>query len=251
MGTVRFSHLLVRETLYAGISQLRRVRWHARVADAVAELYPNDLTALAHHSASSATAATAAEATRRCIAAAELARARFAYDTEAELYREAQRCLDLQPAPDPAEQVEVPGATRARARSGPEAPRSPRRSATTPSASPSSTDDTDLIARAVTCGTTPSLRGTMRSYGEKDEAFIAVVERLLRASAAGPVRSRVLTTLVRETNTVGDPRTTPAFEEALHSRTRGGRPRADRHGARRDPRRVSRRHRAGAQRCSS
>ena len=50
-GAVRFSHLLVRETLYAGVPALRRRRWHARVADAVAELYPADLTALAHHTA--------------------------------------------------------------------------------------------------------------------------------------------------------------------------------------------------------
>ena len=42
-----------------------------------------------------------------------------------------------------------------------------------------------------------------------------MLERLLERPLAGPVRSRVLTTLVRETNTVGDPRTTPAFEAAL------------------------------------
>ena len=73
-GAVRFSHLLVRETLYAGVPNLRRVRWHARVANAVAELYPGDLTALAHHAARAATAATAADAARHCVAAAELAR---------------------------------------------------------------------------------------------------------------------------------------------------------------------------------
>ncbi len=90
-----------------GVPQLRRVRWHARIAEAVAELYPSDLTALAYHSARSATPANAAEAARRCVAAAELARARFAYDAEAELYLEAQRCLELQPEPDPAALVDV------------------------------------------------------------------------------------------------------------------------------------------------
>jgi DNA-binding SARP family transcriptional activator len=213
-GSVRFSHLLVRETLYAGVPQLRRVRWHARIAEAVAELYPSDLTALAYHSARSATAATAAEAARRCVAAAELARARFAYDSEAELYLEAERCLRLQPDADPAELVDVlahrvraliwAGGTTLAAKVRDEAVRI---------AVP--TDDTELIAKAVTCGTTPSLRGTMRSYGQKDDDFIATIERLLQRPLSPRTRSRVLTTLVRETNTVGDPRTSPSFDEAL------------------------------------
>lgn len=214
VGAVRFSHLLVRETLYAGVPQLRRVRWHARIADAVAELYPSDLTALAYHSARSATPGTAGEAARRCIAAAELARARFAYDAEAELYLEAQRCLQLEPDPDPAALVEVlsrrvraliwAGGTMLAAEVRDEAVRVAV-----------GTDDTDLIAQAVTCGTTPSLRGTMRSYGQKDDNFIATIEQLLQRPLPPAMRSRVLTTLVRETNTVGDPRTSPSFDEAL------------------------------------
>ena len=83
---VRFSHLLVRETLYSGVSQLRRLRWHARLADAVAELYPADLAALAHHSARSATPASAAEAADRASPPPSSPGARFAYDARRELY---------------------------------------------------------------------------------------------------------------------------------------------------------------------
>lgn len=45
----RFTHALVRTTLYEELSASRRRRMHRRVLDRLVELRPNDLSALAHH----------------------------------------------------------------------------------------------------------------------------------------------------------------------------------------------------------
>jgi len=46
---VRFTHALVRETLYTGIISLRRRRWHRAIADVLAELSQPDPDAVAMH----------------------------------------------------------------------------------------------------------------------------------------------------------------------------------------------------------
>jgi tetratricopeptide (TPR) repeat protein len=214
-GTVRFSHVLVRETLYAGIPSVRRSRWHGRVADAVAALYPADLTALAHHGAQAATAATARTAAEHCLAAAALAESRFAYDTAAKFYLDAQRCLELEPEPDVAAIVDVlvrrvpalmrAGATTTAARTRSEV-----------ALLAAGTGDIELLARAVTCGTSPTMRGNLRPYGHTDWEFIALVERVLAAPDVSPeLRCLALTTLVRATSHCGDTRAEEAFTEAL------------------------------------
>ena len=65
-GSVRFAHVLVRDTLYEDAPRVRRGRWHARVATAVAAVHPDDPAALAHHyhqAGSTATARLAVDAT--------------------------------------------------------------------------------------------------------------------------------------------------------------------------------------------
>jgi DNA-binding SARP family transcriptional activator len=213
-GRVRFSHLLVRETLYAGIPQLRRVRWHTRVADAVAELYPGDLSALAYHAARAATPATSAEAARRCAAAAELARARYAFDTEAELYLDAQRCLELAPEPDPHAIVDVinrriPALIRAGATTVAIGARAEG------VALAARVGDPALLADALSAATITALRSTLRSYGERNDEFVALIETTLREELDPVRRCRLLITLTRETSSVDDPRCAVAFREAL------------------------------------
>lgn len=66
-GRARFTHALVRDTLYEDVSLTRRARWHATVAEA---LRPGDVQTLAHHYAlagtkSAAAAAALAEAAER------------------------------------------------------------------------------------------------------------------------------------------------------------------------------------------
>lgn len=48
-GRARFTHVLVRDTLYEDVSLTRRARWHAAVASALESLRPNDVQVLAHH----------------------------------------------------------------------------------------------------------------------------------------------------------------------------------------------------------
>ncbi|MDX8049769.1 BTAD domain-containing putative transcriptional regulator [Lentzea sp. BCCO 10_0798] len=48
-GLARFTHVLVRDTLYEEVSLTRRARWHALAASAVESSHPEDVPLLAHH----------------------------------------------------------------------------------------------------------------------------------------------------------------------------------------------------------
>ncbi|KOV83893.1 hypothetical protein ADL03_19445 [Nocardia sp. NRRL S-836] len=48
-GRARFTHVLVRDTLYEEVSLTRRARWHAAVAAALESTRPGDVELLAHH----------------------------------------------------------------------------------------------------------------------------------------------------------------------------------------------------------
>jgi DNA-binding SARP family transcriptional activator len=221
-GTVRFAHVVVRETLYAGVPQLRRVRWHARVADAIAELYPGELAALAHHTAQAATPATGLVAAQRCTAAAEAARAAFAFDTEADLYAEAQRCTELVPGHDPAEIVRiacrrVPALIRSAASVEAVAVRADAIARATRIGDPA------LVADALACGTVLGLRTNLRGYGEIDRETVELIGRTLEVPGLDDRRRcRLLITLVRETSQSKDPRCEPAFHQAVELARRIG-----------------------------
>jgi len=223
-GAVRFSHLLVRETLYAGVPDLRRRRWHARVAEAVATLYPGDLTALAHHAARAATGESARSAAARCVAAAELSEARFTFDSAADFYAEATRCLALLPEPDRPAAVEVmirhvPALIRA---GGTIRAAQVRREAALLAAG---TADTTLLARAVNCGTIPAMHRDLRAYGAYDAEFVALIERVLAdPTVPDDQRALALATYVTETARTGNPRTEPAYLEACEIAERIGNP---------------------------
>jgi DNA-binding SARP family transcriptional activator len=88
-GRPRFTHILVRDTLYGDLSALRRARWHAAAAEAIERLYPHDVTALAHHFSLAASRATASRAARYARAAAEQAEDRFNPHEAARLWRQA------------------------------------------------------------------------------------------------------------------------------------------------------------------
>ncbi|SMO98188.1 Transcriptional regulatory protein, C terminal [Geodermatophilus aquaeductus] len=87
-GRLRFVHALVRDILYEDLSSLRRTRLHGRVAAVLERLRPDDVTALAHHSAA-AGPGSAAAAARWAQAAAELAGRRFAHADAAVMWRRA------------------------------------------------------------------------------------------------------------------------------------------------------------------
>lgn len=69
-NSVRFSHDLVRATLYEGLPRMRRRRTHAAALAALARLAPGDIAALARHAVESATPASAAAALPFVIAGA-------------------------------------------------------------------------------------------------------------------------------------------------------------------------------------
>ena len=71
LGRVRFAHALVRDTVYADLTQLRLTRMHGRVSAAIRRLRPDDVPALAHHYLRAASADTAQVAVGYAIQAAE------------------------------------------------------------------------------------------------------------------------------------------------------------------------------------
>ncbi|MET0899809.1 MAG: BTAD domain-containing putative transcriptional regulator [Mycobacterium sp.] len=74
-GQVRFTHALVRDTLYEDTPALRRARWHAAALAELRAVPVPDVAALAHHGLAAATPATAADAATLAAAAVEQAMA--------------------------------------------------------------------------------------------------------------------------------------------------------------------------------
>jgi DNA-binding SARP family transcriptional activator len=96
----RFSHDLVRETVYRDLSAARRSLLHLRVADAIERLHGDDpkrLPELAHHLADAGPAGDPERAVRYLLAAAEQARRGWATGEAIALYNQA---LELIPEDD-------------------------------------------------------------------------------------------------------------------------------------------------------
>ncbi|MEV4293973.1 BTAD domain-containing putative transcriptional regulator [Microbispora rosea] len=94
-GRVRFAHVLVRETLYEDIPQLRRTRMHGKVLAALERVRPGDVGALGHHALAAATTATALTAAEYAARAAGQATALYAHREAAALLEGALGALDL------------------------------------------------------------------------------------------------------------------------------------------------------------
>jgi tetratricopeptide (TPR) repeat protein len=94
-GRYSFSHALVRETLYDGMSAQRRARIHGRVAEALeAADEPPSLGALAHHFTRAGRRADADKAIAYATRAAAEASAILAYEDAVEHYSRALELLD-------------------------------------------------------------------------------------------------------------------------------------------------------------
>ncbi|MEV0676429.1 BTAD domain-containing putative transcriptional regulator [Actinosynnema sp. NPDC050436] len=115
---VRFSHDLVRDTLYADIPSSRRSRWHAAVAEAVARERPDDVETTAHHYVRAGSRATAPEAARFARAAARRAERRFAPHEAVRWWREAVAAHDRARDDGRARSAAVMGQVRALAVTG-------------------------------------------------------------------------------------------------------------------------------------
>jgi len=230
-GSVRFGHVLVRDTLYDDAPLLRRGRWHARVAAALEELRPHDVAALAYHFHQAGTVATARQAVSYDIRAADQAVSRYAHETAAALYEQAIADLDRVPTAhrDPAtdsdagagagqlaERVELlarlsrsqiaAGASIAAARTRTNAMRLAHQAGRR-----------DLLVRVLTSWDLPTPWIT-RQYGTVDTAVTERIEEALRWSDPqlldGATRCRLLCALVAEVGGELQDRATEAAYEA-------------------------------------
>ncbi|MEU8267213.1 AAA family ATPase [Sphaerisporangium sp. NPDC049002] len=94
-GTVRFSHVLVRDVLYEDIPLLRRNRLHARALEAFTRSRRAGAAVLAHHALAAATVSTARAAALAAADAAHAASALSAHQEAASLLERALQVLDL------------------------------------------------------------------------------------------------------------------------------------------------------------
>ena len=90
----RFSHALVRSTLYDELGTSRRVRLHRSLAQIIEALRPDDLSALARHFGEAAVAGTGDQAVRYALAAGDRSLAQLANDEAVTFYRSALELLE-------------------------------------------------------------------------------------------------------------------------------------------------------------
>ncbi|MEV7214710.1 BTAD domain-containing putative transcriptional regulator [Kitasatospora cineracea] len=217
-GTVRFAHVLVRDTLYADLGGLRRARLHGRIGHALHDLRPGELTALAHHFTQAATTATAALAVDHCVRAAEAAERRYAHPSAVSLLRQAVDNLERaaeQPGEDrPARRIGLLGALlRAQVRAGQVTAAIATKERALRTARDSGRED--LLIAAWTAWTEPTPWVT-HPYGVFDREAVDQLTRLLRRTDLPPVtRCRLLDALTQELDCVGSAQLADAGAEAV------------------------------------
>lgn len=197
-GAVRFSHVLVRDTIYEDIPRIRRVRLHGRVGTALEKHRPTDLPALAHHFSQAAGAGFVDSAVRYAVEAARQAAARFASREAAWLLEQALTALDRAPGDVRRERIavllplvraEIRAAGLIRAREVRAEAISLARDI----------DDLDLVVDAITAWDVPTA-WNVREYGTADEQLIALIREMLDRlpEQDSPRRCRLMWNLVAE-----------------------------------------------------
>ena len=99
-GRYTFTHALVRETLYGGLTKARRARLHRRVAETLERLSPpgrEPVADLAFHFSQAVPGGDIERAVSYAVRAAEAAAAAFAMEETARFYQLALEALDLSP----------------------------------------------------------------------------------------------------------------------------------------------------------
>ncbi|MFI5529754.1 BTAD domain-containing putative transcriptional regulator [Kitasatospora sp. NPDC051853] len=216
-GVVRFTHALVRDTLYGDLTRLRRSRLHGRVAEALRTRRPTRLSALAHHFAQAAGPATAHLAVEYAVRAAEAAERRYAHETCAALLRQAVDLLDLVPAElvdRQARRIELLGALlRAQVRAG--AIRAALATRATAIAEARESGRFELSVAAWTSWTEPT-PWVAHPYGSVDHAAVEALNALLARPDLPPAtRCHLLDALTYELDCSGSPEGWDAAAEAV------------------------------------
>jgi Bacterial transcriptional activator domain/AAA ATPase domain len=195
-GRIRFAHALVHDTLYDGLSRLRRSRLHARAAEAIERHNPGEVAALAYHFAEAGT--DPIKAARYCRLAAAQAEQRFAYHEAARLREQAIACLDRAGDTPARDRLElVLGLVGALAQAGQLTRARSYRQDAVRAALP--LNEPVLLARVITALDVPRA-WFFREYGATDDELIGTVEQTLARLPPGdqPLRCRLLTTLAFE-----------------------------------------------------
>ena len=221
-GRIRFAHALVRDTLYHGLSRLRRSRLHARAGEAIERHSPGQVAALAYHFAEAGT--DPVKAARYCGLAAAQAEQVFAYPEAARLWEQAIACLDQAGGAPDRERLElVLGLVRALAHTGQLARARSYRHDAVRAALP--LDDPVLLARVITAFDVPRLWFS-HEYGETDDELVGMVEQTLARLPPGdqPLRCRLLTTLAFELEGAESERGYQASAQAVEMARRLGDP---------------------------
>ena len=212
-GRIRFAHALVRDTLYHGLSRLRRSRLHARAGEAIERHSPGQVAALAYHFAEAGT--DPVKTARYCGLAAAQAEQVFAYPEAARLWEQAIACLDQTRGVPDQERLElVLGLVRALAHAAQLARARSYRHDAVRVALP--LDDPILLARVITAFDVPRIWFS-HEYGETDDELVGMVEQTLARLPAGdhPLRCRLLTTLAFELHGAESERGYQASAQAL------------------------------------
>ncbi len=197
----RFSHALVRDTLYQDLSQTRRAHLHLAVGSALERARPDDVAALAHHFSLASDPRAAGYAR----AAASLAEARFDFGEAARLWRIALASAS-------ADRLElIMGLVRALSFTGSLGQARELRASALDLLDP--VDDPELAARVIASFDVPAIWTT-----PDDPALaarvVAVTERVL-PSVTSASRSRLLATIAMELRSSGGHRAVAAASEAV------------------------------------
>jgi AAA ATPase domain len=191
--TFSFAHGLVRETIYKGLSTVERGHLHARVGDAIEQIYEGELEAhlaeLAHHFFEAAVGGDAAKAVPYSTRAGHWALRALAWDEAARLFEQALAALELG-APQPETRAELlVELGRAEVHAGDEEARETLRTA---AASAVEVGRPDLLARAAL-----DVGAFALSPGIVDEELVRLLEQALDAldTSDSPLRARVLARL--------------------------------------------------------
>ncbi|MEU6268166.1 BTAD domain-containing putative transcriptional regulator [Saccharopolyspora shandongensis] len=195
---LRFTHELIRDTLYEEAPRLRRARWHAAIAETIEQSRPGEVESLAHHYFHADDRRTAGRAARYAKAAAEAAERRFAPHEAARLWRQAVAAHDRSESGDALARLDlITGLVRALAVAGElDEARQHRAEAI---ATADQLGDPELTARVIGAFDVPAI------WTRNDDEDVArqVIEATERTLAALPddraeARSRLLSTLALE-----------------------------------------------------
>ncbi|MCI3931408.1 BTAD domain-containing putative transcriptional regulator [Streptomyces sp. AN091965] len=228
-GRLRFASALVRDTLYQETSRLRRAHWHARAADAVERLRPDDLGALAHHRLESAGPRDVEGAVRHVDAAATAARQGGDHQEAARLWRRAlvvhERLGTAPLVAGPEGPALVVGLVRSLTSAGDfQGARAQRVSALERFPAGGAPE---ALARLVACDDMPTLWFHRDYAAGPDPRVTGAVERLLAELPDSEVelRCRMHAVLARELDGFGGERAVRAAAEAERLARRTGDPR--------------------------